>query len=311
MRGTFVSFVFWIAAIGLVASAVFPALADRYWLFDLASNLRMPILLVAVFVGAAALATRRYVVLLVTVGAMVPHLLSLAGHLPTQAQPGGRPITVGTVNLLWNNDDPGRAVDILAQLNLDLLVVQEKSTQWNAHLGPLRQRYPFVVPRSPAFSHDVMVFSRWPIASVAPFITGGAYLTGMRVDLQIEGRPLVVLAVHAPSPTSARRTDNRNAFLRRIAAEVQALTEQPVLVIGDFNVTPYAPSFQILTDAGLSFAASSGTPLATWPTWLPLIGLPIDHVLGNHWIALGAVEIGPDVGADHYPVISRIRILGP
>lgn len=309
MRGKSVSLVFWVVAIGLVSTAFVTPLAGQSWLFDLASNLRLPILVIALFVGAAALATRRYLILVVTIGAMVPHVLALTVHLPTQPPPGGRPISVGTANLLWNNDDPERAVGILSQLNLDLLVVQEKSTQWNAHLGPLRQRYPFIAPRSPAFSHDVMVFSRWPIVSVTPFIPGRAYATGMIVDLRIEDRLLSVLAIHAPTPISANRTERRNAFLERIAAEALAREGQPVLVIGDFNITPYSPSFEILTEAGLSLRAASGTPFMTWPTWLPMIGLPIDQVLGNDRIALGTVEIGPDIGADHYPVIARLRIL--
>ncbi|MEO1225690.1 MAG: endonuclease/exonuclease/phosphatase family protein [Pseudomonadota bacterium] len=309
MRGKLVSLVFWAAAICLVATAFLSPLADRHWLLDLASNLRVPIILVGLFVAAAALATRRYLVMLVTLGAMVPHVLSMAVHLPSQPPPGGRPISVATANLLWNHDEPEVAIDLLAGLNLDLLVVQEKATQWNAHLGPLRQRYPYTAPRSPAFSHDVMVFSRWPITAVTPFIPGRAYRMGMIVELQIEDRELVVFAIHAPSPTGAARADLRDDFLENVASEILARSARPVLAIGDFNVTPYTPSFDILTAAGLSAAAASGTPLSTWPTWMPMIGLPIDHVLGNDLIAIGTVELGPDIGADHYPVIAHLRLL--
>lgn len=304
-----VSLVFWVLAIGLVATAFVGFLADRFWLFDLISNLRLPILLLALIVAVIALATKRYLVMLLAIAAMVPHIVVMAVHLPAQQPNGGRPLSVGTINLLWSHGDPDQAAASLSELNLDLLVVQEKSTQWNASLDPLRERYPFSAPRSPAFSHDLMVFSRWPIIEVTRFFSGGVFLTGMIVDLQVEGHVLTVLAVHAPTPTSASRTVLRNAFLERVAAEVVSRPDRPVLAIGDFNVTPYSPSFRILTEAGLSNDASSGTPLTTWPTWLPLVGLPIDHVLVNDRIAIGTVERGPDIGADHFPVIAHIRIL--
>ncbi|MEM7442611.1 MAG: endonuclease/exonuclease/phosphatase family protein [Pseudomonadota bacterium] len=303
------SIAFWLVAICLIATAFLPELADRSWLFDLASNLRLPIIIAAAILAIAALSTRRYLIMLVAIGSTVPHLMAMTVHWPEPQPQGGRPISVGTANLLWNHEDPANAVALLSDLNLDLLVVQEKSTQWNTHLRPLRERYQFTVPGSPAFSHDVMVFSRWPVVSVTPLAPGSTYRSGMIVELVIDDHTLTVIGVHAPTPTSARLTDRRDAFLNRIAEEVQARRGNHVLVVGDFNATPYAPSFQILAEAGLSADASSGTPIATWPTWLPLVGLPIDHVLGNDRIAIGTVETGPDIGSDHYPLIAHVRLL--
>jgi len=279
------------------------------WLFEMASHLRLGFLVAGVIAIGIALLLRRAGFALLILLALLPHAWALRIHLPADQPAGGLPFTVLTANLLWVNPRPAEAVAWLAGQDADIVVLQEKSDIWDAHLGPLAAGYPHAVPDDPASSVDVMVFSRHPVLDVAPLSPGSRFVSGMAITLDVDGRQLLVVAVHTISPFSAGHAAARNRQLAGIAVLAMARADLPVIVVGDLNVTPYSPEFDVLGSAGLSGRAGSGTPLATWPVWLPVLGLPIDHVLGNARVAIDRVERGPDIGSDHYPVTAWLRLL--
>jgi len=49
---------------------------------------------------------------------------------------------------------------------------------------------------------------------------------------------------------------------------------------------------------------------ATWPSFMPLLGIQVDHVLHSDNVEVTEKSIGPRVGSDHYPVLVRFNILG-
>jgi endonuclease/exonuclease/phosphatase (EEP) superfamily protein YafD len=91
----------------------------------------------------------------------------------------------------------------------------------------------------------------------------------------------------------------------------------PVILVGDFNATPYSPRFRtLLKEAGVRVAGPRLFWPATWPVGGPLAALPgwpalrgvvpgllIDHVLVSPRFAVAGFRRGPDIGADHYPLI--------
>jgi endonuclease/exonuclease/phosphatase (EEP) superfamily protein YafD len=86
-----------------------------------------------------------------------------------------------------------------------------------------------------------------------------------------------------------------------------------VIVVGDFNTTPWSPCFQdLLAAAGLRNATLGHGYIGTWPTWFWPALIPIDHVLLKGPLAATTVGRGPAIGSDHYPIIADLRLLfGP
>ena len=84
-----------------------------------------------------------------------------------------------------------------------------------------------------------------------------------------------------------------------------------MIIAGDFNVTPYSPVLvnwlerTTLTDArrGRGFGMS-------WPTSVPVLGIPIDHVFVSEDFLVDAHYYGPAFGSDHYPVLTRLSLRG-
>ena len=46
----------------------------------------------------------------------------------------------------------------------------------------------------------------------------------------------------------------------------------------------------------------------TWPTYNPLLWIPIDHCLVSPEIIVTDRQIGPDVGSDHYPIVVDLQL---
>lgn len=92
----------------------------------------------------------------------------------------------------------------------------------------------------------------------------------------------------------------------QVAALVAELAGEPLVVAGDFNMTPFSPAYRALRR---SF--TSATRFArTWPA--PAALVPIDHILVRgpvHVVRGGAwTKGGAKRASDHLPVVAEIEL---
>ena len=123
---------------------------------------------------------------------------------------------------------------------------------------------------------------------------GGVHVIDALIDLG-DG-PLRIFMLHLSSPSSTREWHSRNAELAPLARLVQAVQE-PLLVMGDFNISPGDAVWQALLKASELKPAPGHEP-STWPSWLGPCGIAIDHLLvrGAGLDGVLAVELP---GSDH------------
>ena len=83
------------------------------------------------------------------------------------------------------------------------------------------------------------------------------------------------------------------------------LRDGPLVVVGDFNATPWSPALRTFLDEldlnGLNVAA-------TWPVWFGFAGIPIDHALVSENLIITHIETGPNIGSDHRPVMIDVAL---
>ncbi|HEU4601170.1 MAG TPA: endonuclease/exonuclease/phosphatase family protein, partial [Steroidobacteraceae bacterium] len=94
--------------------------------------------------------------------------------------------------------------------------------------------------------------------------------------------------------------------LAKLAANNAA---RPLLVAGDFNITPWSSYYQqFVKDSTLSDSDwGQGLP-ASWPSVLGPLGIRIDHCLHSaHWDVI-ATHTGPELGSDHLPVTVDLQL---
>jgi endonuclease/exonuclease/phosphatase family metal-dependent hydrolase len=83
----------------------------------------------------------------------------------------------------------------------------------------------------------------------------------------------------------------------------------PVVMLGDLNLTPYAPPFdRLLRDGRLHDAMRGRGWQPTWRAGFWPLALRIDHVLVSPGLCVEEATVGPAVGSDHRPVLARLRL---
>ena len=120
-----------------------------------------------------------------------------------------------------------------------------------------------------------------------------------------------VHSVHLSAPVDGPRAAAWDDGLRHLNG---LAADEATVIGGDFNATIHHARFRSLLRSGWTDVHEpKGCGFdATWPANDHRVVVPVlqlDHTLvSDHWDVL-SVEIGDALGADHHPVISRMRLV--
>jgi len=306
--------VFALLLAGLAAACAAALLAPLGWPFELFAHFRWQLGAAALFLLlVAALLRQRGMVLLAAVA-----LLSQAGLALWTAQRAtpahaagsceGPELRIATVNLWYANRDPRRLLTWLAASEPDLVALQEVSPAWVDELAATLPAYPYrqLLPRNDPYG--IGVLSRQPLRRVTALDLAGDGLPSLQVTAELAGQSLQLLVLHTHWPVSPGLQQARDRALQQAAALARVMPSASI-VLGDLNLTPYAPAFtRLVQSSGLrdAFAGQAWRP--TWQASFWPLALPIDHVLVPRAGCVLDATIGPDIGSDHRPVLVTLRL---
>ena len=294
-----------IGAAAVIASAL-PLAARLAWFFELFTHFRVQLVAGLVVLGVVFAVRRAYrwcgvlaACAVLNVAPLVPYLWSGAAGAE-----GAPTLAVLAVNVRASNTEHAALLDAVSRENPDVVLVVEFTNAWAERLAPLAARYPhqFSLPRDDAFG--IALFSRYSLEAAYDPALGATATIDARV---VAPRGAVrLVGVHLRPPMSRHRAHERNTELAALAKHV-ANIDEPVAVLGDFNMTPYSPYFtSFLATTGLRDARSGFGPDFTWPTFFPLLGVPIDHCLVSEDLVVAQYRRLRAFGSDHYPILARL-----
>jgi endonuclease/exonuclease/phosphatase (EEP) superfamily protein YafD len=229
-------------------------------------------------------------------------------------------LRVMSVNVLWSNPRVDDVAGTILREAPDILSLQEITPAWHPMIDRLRERFPHVAPANwREDPTDTLVLSRFPIADSRVVVPPHQHRGFAHVEATIahpQAGSIRVLGVHPPLPASGRHTASRQASFDYYA-HIAAANDLPLLIVGDFNITPYSPRFRaLLREGGLRYVHLGWGWPRSWPSESRgsyqryIRGFPIDHILTSRHFAVAGARSLEDVGSDHYPVIADL-ILRP
>jgi endonuclease/exonuclease/phosphatase (EEP) superfamily protein YafD len=230
---------------------------------------------------------------------------------PGQANPqsgsGNMTLTVASWNVHSSNPTRERAVVWLRDCPVDILLLTEVNPGWAKTLKEVTARWPHQICEPRAGGAGIWLLSRWPLTGLeAGGISAGEKRPWIGCTVQGPQGPVRLMGMHPRTPRGGDRFHERNAQLDK-AADFAAASTGPVVVLGDFNCTPFSPWFDRLLERGRLKDSAMGFGLV--PTWQSAIWfLPIDHILIG-----GPIEVvnhhvhGDNLGSDHSPVMAMLR----
>jgi len=293
-----------------VAATLGALLGFLWWPLDLLTSFHPVYAVLLLGVAAVHLMLRSRVTAVWLLAAAVvnasiaaPHLF--AGGLDREAPDPH--LTVMSFNVGVSNPMRQEVAEYVAGEGPDLLFVLESSFEWEAALkrwGPPMASLA-VVPGGWVAGISVLADPALGARAI-PFGFSAAPGEAAAVEVTLDGRRVVVLGLHPPSPTSGDRAGRRDRILRDAGDWVASL-DVPVLVVGDLNATPWSSAFRELRYRGRLLDTSRAAGLqTTWPEgWGPLM-IPIDHALHTRGLVAVDRRIGPALGSLHRPVVVTV-----
>src|SRR5690606_34890694 len=215
-------------------------------------------------------------------------------------------LKVMTANVEARGHPPARLIEIVRRQAPDVLVLTEFTPRWEASLAPLDEVFAYRYKMARRDAWGLAVLSRHPLASAVEVDLGQSKAVEARVSTP-DGA-VTVVGVHLRSPTGKANAAARNRQLE-LLAEHRRSVEGPLVVTGDFNITPYSPYFgDWLAATGLKDARRGFGLDPSWPTFLPLLGIPIDHVAVSDDFVVTDHRKLPAFGSDHFPIIAELML---
>jgi endonuclease/exonuclease/phosphatase (EEP) superfamily protein YafD len=300
-----------LAAIGLCLFSLTPRLpAKANLLVDLPSHFVVQysaasviLFMLSAYFGAVA-------PLVLSVAAFIINFIELKDLLPAadEKAPEGPQLKILQVNLLKSNKTPGPLRKLIAEKQPDIVTCCEVNPDFAAMLTELKTDYPHQLITAGTDSYRVAVFSKLPFAKIEQTAFGGARTEAIVFRVMLNGKPIDAVSIHPFTPNA--NIQSRDGEFAAIAARFAAEKPERLVIMGDFNATPWCPVMKkLVKDLNLHNARKGRGINTTWPAILPfLFRIPIDHVLVS--ANLGVADFGAQkrVGSDHLPTLTTLHL---
>ncbi|MGH2980872.1 MAG: endonuclease/exonuclease/phosphatase family protein [Solirubrobacterales bacterium] len=216
-------------------------------------------------------------------------------------------LRVMTVNSHKSEADPDALARLVRENRIDLLSVQELTTEGAARLrrSAVARRLPHGLLALQGDAYGSGIFSRYPLRKAAPVAT----IREIDATVRLPGARVEVSCVHPVAPTASGSV---GLWRNTLDALPRAEPGGPLRILaGDFNATLDHDALRDLIASGYRDAADAeGAGLDfTWPVGRPFPPLiAIDHVLADERIGVSDFEVHDVPGSDHRAITVALSL---
>jgi endonuclease/exonuclease/phosphatase (EEP) superfamily protein YafD len=294
------------------------------WPLELLSHFRIQYLLLSLILSGVIvfLKRNRYLKnnLLVFVSLLVVGLNSIEvvpWYLPHPQQTSAnadKQIRVLSFNLNIQNDNYKDVINLTQdnQPDIALFIEVSQATVQKLQVG-LKDSLPYVF-RSPG--GGLAIFSRLPIKDAKGDNLNGQGGHNLIATIQVDKQPIQFIGTHPLVPIKPSTFHRRNRQLAALSNYISSLN-QPLILIGDFNLTPWSPYYRRfinktkLHNTRLGFGILPSWPRTAThvnlPSWIiPLVNIPIDHCFVSKQFKVVRTYTGGNANSDHASLITDL-----
>jgi endonuclease/exonuclease/phosphatase (EEP) superfamily protein YafD len=305
--------IWWILYLGLaviIFSTIVGSFGHIWWVFDLFSHFR-----VQYFFASVGLALVIFIYGKEKPGVLagIFVLVNLVQILPIYFS-GKKQKAVGVsyrlmlANVNTPNQHHGKVRNLIEETSPDLMVLIEVDENWLDVLGLADLGYNFCVDEPRGDNYGIALYSRFPFISSEVINLGQLGMPSVCARLHIGDDLLTLIGSHPPPPKSRDLALYRDQQIGEIM-DYARTREGEIIFCGDINMTSWSSIFKHLLERGSLTDSRRGFGIQpTWPTWMPLLLVPIDHIWISRNIQVHNRRVGPRIGSDHHPVILDFSI---
>ncbi len=303
-----------LALIGAFSIQIAVFLSKKWWFFELFSHYSHYYAAIALIFTGIHLVQKNFVGALLWVSLLSINGSSFAPYLQasksmtneTDSSVNELSLNIYAQNAYYLNMDTSEFYEEVLVLQPDLFIVHEAHAGWGSTQNEVLTDYPYTKLTEETGVHGIFMGSQIP---------GQFTEIPLGEEVGLEFIPLdnsyKILAVHPQAPVKQKWASERNEQFADIITYVQN-SSVPVVVIGDFNCTPWSPYFvDLLEQTALKDARlldpNPGLDF-TWNASSFLFQLPIDHALvSKEWEVLN-FETRPTQNSDHKGIWTKLNL---
>lgn len=212
-------------------------------------------------------------------------------------------------NVLQFNIDHAKLLALIDQHKPDVFIALESDSAWQKSLDSISPYYPYAVRIPLSNTYGMHLYSHLPLADTEVMYLMEPDIPSIQTKVQLRSGVWVQLyAVHPrpPFPTESDDTRERDAEIVMIGKMAKA-TAGGVLVAGDFNDVAWSPSSKLFQEvSGLLDPRIGRGFYSTFHAKYPIFRWPLDHVFQSSHFKLANMELLPDIGSDHFPIMIKL-----
>lgn len=229
-------------------------------------------------------------------------LIEAGGH-------SGETFKVYSANLHIKNHDLSKLKHEMKNMSPEMALLLEVTPEHFSNLRQVIKSYPYSIEKSWDGKEEIgfVLLSKFPIKHFNIVRLSNVCNFVLEAELEINQKPLKFYGIHAQRPGIKSFAERRDQFIelsQRIKNE-----SLPVIVAGDFNATPFSPTIrQMLETSGLRDSGAGFGWQPSWPTYAPVLWIPIDQILLSQDLQVYNSGTGSYIGSDHYPVFAEVSL---
>lgn len=235
---------------------------------------------------------------------IIPFYIPSTTEKETKLENAGPEIKVLSSNFFVENENFSGFKKLIDQENPDIFAILEAEYAWKTEKNAYT-KYPYIEMSEKTGSFGSLIFSKYE--TTFNHFTLGDYET-LEATIKINEQEIRLIAVHPTPPASSKYAKIRNYQYNDLIEKINE-SDLPTIVMGDFNSSPWSPKFkEILSSTNLKLASLGFGIETTWNASIPILRIPIDHILVSPEIEVTSFYTGPFIGSDHYPVIATLKL---
>jgi endonuclease/exonuclease/phosphatase (EEP) superfamily protein YafD len=278
-----------------------------HWALALTSHFKMQYLILSLCCLLVLLWTRLWWwVLLGCLGVVLNTIVVLPWYFQnTSVKPQSHHLKLLLSNVNFKNRKYASLIQLVATEKPDIVILQEGNRHWIQRLTKI---FPYFIAPPKSHYFGTSVFSQLPFEETQILQLGSRVLESLHLKIKVKGKMISLLTTHPFPPIRQYFFEKRNNQLFAVKSFLQSLSE-PKILIGDLNISMWSPFYiELLEKTGLVNARQGFGLLPTWPTFLPIFMIPIDHCLVSSDITVVNIKKGQSIGSDHLPLIVELAI---
>ncbi len=211
-------------------------------------------------------------------------------------------------NVLASNNSSLRFIALINEESPDIVVMQEATPRWMNAIGEIDALYPYKIVEDRDDQFGIAMYSKFPFDSISVVEAEPLGYPEIMATVIVGRDRLNIISSHPMPPIGATNYDARNQQLD-VVARLAGRTPGPLILVGDLNISMWAAHYrEFERKSGLSNARRGFGTKPTWPLFMPIAMIPIDHVLVSSGITVTSFDTAADIGSDHYPVVVNFRL---